>query len=135
MLDAKLGDMIVDKDSILDVQREARSISRRTFRGSRKIIYQKEKHVVNAAEAIRSRFGIGVKEWRAKHLRWFFVEFLKEHSSGTRYRYYRYLRQILIFMNRFDDFSPFLKGSWQFPNQPTPKNIEDLKNEITSSNS
>lgn len=135
MLDEKLGDVIVNKDSILDMQREARSISRRTFRGSRKVIYQKEKHVVNAAEAIRSRFGVGLKQWQAKHLRWFLEIELSNRSSGTRYRYYRYLRSVLIFVNKFDSFSPFLKGPWQFPNQPTPKNTEDLKNEITSRNS
>ncbi|MBK8187480.1 MAG: hypothetical protein IPK77_09725 [Cellvibrio sp.] len=99
----------------VEVEREARSLSRKTFRGSRKNIYEKEKHIVNSAEAIRKRWGVNPSNWKAKHLRWFLEAHLKDRSSGTRYRYYRYLREILIFMDRFDDVGPFLNGSWQFP--------------------
>lgn len=102
-------------NSILDVEREARSISRRTFRGSRSVIYQKEMHVVRISEAIRRRWDVGPKVWQAKHLRWF-LEVNNSHLEGpTNYRYYCILKRVLIFQNRWDDFSPFLKGPWQKP--------------------
>lgn len=116
----------MNKVNLTDVDREARSFSRRVFRGSRKVIYEKEKHIVNASEAIRKRWDVGPKNWQAKHIRWFLQIYLKDRSVGTRYRYFRYLREILIAINKWDDFEPSLNGPWQFPNQPTPKNQEDL---------
>jgi hypothetical protein len=102
-------------NSILDVEREARSISRRTFRGSRNVIYQKEMHVVRISEAIRKRWDVGPNDWRAKHLRWF-LEVNNSHlENPTNYRYYYILKRVLIFQNRWDDFSPFLNGPWQKP--------------------
>jgi hypothetical protein len=105
----------VNEISMISVEREARSIARRTFSGSRKNIYQKEQHVVNAAELIRKRWDVAPKNWQAKHLRWFFEVALVDKSSGTRYRYYRYLRDALIEINKWDDVGKFLTGSWINP--------------------
>ena len=102
-------------NSILDVEREARSISRKTFRGSRNVVYQKEKHIVRISEAVRKKWDVAPKEWQAKHLRWF-LEIHNAHlEDPTNNRYYRYLKKVLIFQNRWDDFAPFLKGPWQKP--------------------
>jgi hypothetical protein len=106
---------MVDKISIISVERDARSVSRRTFSGNRKVVHRKENHVVFCAEIIRKRWGILPKDWQAKHLRWFLEVALADKSSGTRYRYYRYLREILIVINRWDDIEPFIRGSWQKP--------------------
>lgn len=105
----------MNKLTILEVDRQARSLSRQAFRGSRNVCYQKEKHIVNAAEAIRKRWGIGLDKCQAKHVRWF-LEIHNAHlKNSTNYRYYRFLKKVLIFQNRWDDFSPFLKGPWQKP--------------------
>lgn len=106
----------MNKVSIVNVEREARSISRRAFSGSRNVIYQKEKHIVNCAEIIRKRWDVQPKNWQAKHLRWFLEVALMTKSSGTRYRYYRYLREVLKAVNKWDGVDPFLTGPWQKPN-------------------
>lgn len=99
--------------SIISVEREARSISRRTFSGNRNVVHQKESHIVTCAESIRKRWGVSPKGWQAKHLRWFLEVKLADRSSGTRYRYYRYIRCILIQTDRWDDVENFIKGPWQ----------------------
>ena len=101
--------------SMVSVEREARSISHRTFSGSRNVVYQKEKHIINCAEAIRKRWGVSPKTWQSKHLRWFLEVGLAEKSSGTRYRYFRYLREVLKIMDKWNDFEPFLTGIWKKP--------------------
>lgn len=116
-------------ESAINVAREARSLARKVFRGSRKVIYEKEKHIVNAAEAIRHRWVVNPSNWKAKHLRWFLEAYLKDRSSGTRYRYYRYLREILIFMDKFDDVSKFLNGPWQFPKKINCNTEKGVSNE------
>lgn len=105
----------MNETSIISVEREARSISRRAFTGSRRVVYQKEKHLVNCAESIRKRWGVPPKHWQAKHVRWFLEVALADRSSGTRYRYYRYLRSALIELNRWDDVEAFIVGSWTKP--------------------
>ena len=101
--------------SILSVEREAGSISRRAFSGGRRIVYQKEKHLVNCAESIRKRWGVSPKHWQAKHVRWFLEVALVDRSCGTRYRYYRYLRSALIELDKWDDVEAFVRGSWTKP--------------------
>lgn len=105
----------MNKNSIISVEREARSISRRAFTGSRHVVYQKEKHLVNCAEAIRKRWGVSPKNWQAKHVRWFLEVALVDKSCGTRYRYYRYLRSALIEMDKWDGVEAFVIGSWTKP--------------------
>lgn len=100
---------------IVDVEREARSIARRAFSGSRHVIYQKEKHLVNAAEAIRHRWNVAPRQWQAKHVRWFLEVHLSGRSAGTRYRYFRYLRSVLVCMNKWDGIEVFIQGGWTAP--------------------
>jgi hypothetical protein len=105
----------VSENSIVSVEREARSIARLTFRGGRKVLSQKEQHIVNSAELIRQRWNVSPKKWQAKHVRWILEVGLADRSAGTRYRYYRFLRQILKRMDKWDGVEPFLNGSWQNP--------------------
>lgn len=101
--------------SILAVEREARSIARKTFRGSRSVVHKKSNHIVNVAEAIRVRWSVAPRGWQVKHVRWFLERHTKNLATGTRYRYFRYIRDVLIYQNRWDDFGPRLNGSWAFP--------------------
>lgn len=101
--------------SILAVEREARSIARKTFRGSRSVMHKKSNHIVNVAEAIRVRWSVSPKGWQVKHVRWFLEHQTKNLAAGTRYRYFRYIRDVLIYQSRWDDFGPRLNGSWAFP--------------------
>ena len=55
------------------------------------------------------------KHWQAKHVRWFLEVALVNRSSGTRYRYYRYLRSALIELDKWDDVEAFIGGSWEKP--------------------
>jgi len=105
----------MNKTSIVSVEREARSISRRAFSGGRRVVYEKEKHIVNTGEAIRRRWNVAPQQWQAKHVRWFLEVYLSDRSAGTRYRYFRYLRAVLIQMNRWDDMEGFISGDWTGP--------------------
>lgn len=102
------------RETQLEVERQATSMARRTFSGDRKTIHNKSRHIINAAVTIYFRFGASPNNWKLKHIRWF-LESTKHKSPGTRYRYYRYLRSILIHYNHWVDWSPHLRGPWTTP--------------------
>jgi hypothetical protein len=97
-----------------EMERQARSLARKTFSGQRHVVREKEKHIVNTATAIYLRWKIGVNQWQAKHIRWF-LQSISSRSPGTQYRYYRYVRACLIELNKWADWEPHLRGSWQLP--------------------
>ncbi len=93
----------------------AKSLSSRAFRGNRQSIKQKTKHIINMSEAIRLRWDVHPYDWQVKHLRWFLEVWISDRAPGTKYRYFRYLREILIFQNHWDDWKGYLKGPWCEP--------------------
>lgn len=96
------------------VERQTRSLVRRAFSGQRHIVRGKEKHMIHMALNIYRRWRIGPSHWQAKHVRWFLGS-LSERSTGTQYRYFRYIRVCLITMDRWVDWEPHLRGPWQQP--------------------
>lgn len=100
---------------IVAVEREAKSIARKTFRGSRSVVHKKSNHIVNVAEAIRVRWFVAPRNWQVKYIRWFLEHYTQGLTDGARYRYFRYIRDVLIYQNRWDDFGSRLNGSWMFP--------------------
>ncbi len=103
------------RPSQLDVEREARSFSRRAFSGNRSSVHKKSNHIVMAAEAIRIRWNVSPRHWQVKHVRWLLEHKLADRASGTKYRYYCLIRQILIFQDHWADWKPHLKGPWTKP--------------------
>lgn len=97
------------------VKNIAYSLSIRTFRGNRQVVNKKTRHIVNFAEAVRLRWNVNPNNWKVKHLRWFLEVRISDRAPGTKYRYFRYLREVLIFQNRWDDWSGYLRGPWCKP--------------------
>jgi hypothetical protein len=98
-----------------DVIRQSRALARRAFQGDRKSVAGKASHVIAAAEQIYFRWQISPHKWQVKHVRWFLEIYLSDKSSGTRYRYFRYIRAVLVEINRWVDFKAFLTGPWMKP--------------------
>lgn len=98
----------------LDAERQARSLSRRTFSGDRKVVDRKSRHIEIATNAIFLRWRIGPWQWQCKHIRWF-LQSLNKRSPGTQYRYFRYLRAVLKVMDRWVVWGPHLGGPWTSP--------------------
>ena len=59
-----------------------------------------------------------VEHWKAKHLRWFLTEQLKNASQETSYRYWLTTRIILQRLDKVDDWLPHLKGPWTRKTSP-----------------
>ena len=97
-----------------EVERQARSLARRVFSGQRRVVKGKENHIANVANKIYGRWRVGPYQWQVKHVRWILVS-LTHCSSGTKYRYFRYIRACLIYLNKWCDWEPHLHGPWQNP--------------------
>lgn len=103
------------RPSQLAVEREAKSLSRRAFLGNRVSVHKKSNHLVLLAEAIRIRWQVAPAHWQVKHIRWFLEHAMSQSASGTKYRYYRYIRRVLACDNRWTDWKSQLKGPWTKP--------------------
>ncbi|MFT6907814.1 MAG: hypothetical protein ACJAS1_004500 [Oleiphilaceae bacterium] len=104
-----------DELTQIQVLRSAKSLARRTFRGNRSTLKSKEKHIENVAIAIYERWRIGPHDWQAKHIRWLLERHLASRSRGTKYRYFLIIRKVLIELNKWLNFKPYLDGSWTSP--------------------
>ena len=70
---------------------------------------------MNMSEILWMRWRIGPYQLRTKHLRWYFVEYLKDHAPGTRYRHWLWVAELTTILGRYDDWEPYLRGPWRNP--------------------
>jgi len=103
------------RPSQISVHRSARGLARRAFSGSADVVRRRGNHIVIVAEAIRQRWGMGPRDWQAKHIRWFFQVHKVDCSSGTKYRYFLCIKTVLIYMDKWSDWKNSLNGSWVKP--------------------
>ena len=105
----------MDRPSQTSVERSARGLARRAFSGSPSVVHRRGNHLLVVAEAIRRRWGVAPSAWQAKHIRWFLEVEKSDCSSGTQYRYFLYIKKILIHQDRWLDWKNLLRGSWTRP--------------------
>lgn len=67
-------------------------------------------------EILYKRWQVGVFQLKAKHCQWFMQHYLREHTPGTQYQYWLRLRELLVVINKVNDWEPLLRGSWRNPN-------------------
>lgn len=66
-------------------------------------------------EIIWRRWQVGIFSLQAMHVRWYLTEAVKDRSPGTQYRHWLRCREIIIALQTFDCWKPFLRGPWLNP--------------------
>ena len=95
---------------------QARLMLSRSLPGANKTVKDHMARAALIAEAIYINLEpIGPFKWRAKHLRWFLEHYTKQLSSPRRYDFFRTIRSIACVRGKWEDWEPFLRGSWEWP--------------------
>ena len=94
---------------------QAESFARRALTGSHKRKKRYQHKAAVAGDAIYRRFQVAPTKWRAKHLLYFFREYLADKSPSTKYQYWLAVRAALLGLNRYHDLEPHLRGPWCNP--------------------
>ena len=85
--------------------------SGRAAKDKRRII---QRHAL-IIEILYKRWQIGIFQLKAKHCQWFMQHYLREHTPGTQYQYWLRLREILVAIDKINDWEPLLRGPWRNP--------------------
>jgi hypothetical protein len=64
------------------------------------------------ARRIFERWGVGIRGWRLKHVRWFMEADTRLYSDLTRYDYWTTLRHVVEALDKIADWLPRLSGPW-----------------------
>jgi len=95
---------------------QAKSLLAKRLPGSRRgTVRQHLARSQRIAELIWRRWHIGPGQWRLKHLRWYLLARTAHLGSGTRYRHWLTVRQLIVALDK-DGWIERLDGPWVRPN-------------------
>jgi hypothetical protein len=80
---------------------------------NKKILLKKYAWII---EQIWRHWNVGIYQMKLHHVQWLLEEKLSHLSSGTRYKYWRWVADILVVTEKYDNWESALRGPWRNPN-------------------
>lgn len=110
--------------SLSQARGQAESFARRAMTGNRNHKRRYQGRAAKMGEAVYHKFDVGPTKWRAKHILWFFREYLpnqKQVKPATQYEYWLACRAVLEGLDRYGQYEPLIRGPWTTPTGEMPK--------------
>lgn len=110
--------------TISQARGQAESLARRAMTGNRTHKRRYQGRAAKIGDAIYRKFDVGPTKWRAKHILWFFREYLpnqRQAKPPTQYEYWLACRAVLEGLGRYDQLEPLIRGPWMTPTGEMPK--------------
>ena len=75
----------------------------------------------NIAEQIWRRWQVGPYRWKLKNLRWYLEVKTKNFAPGTRYRHWLRIAEVILVLNKYEQWEKRLCGPWRNPKGLPPQ--------------
>ena len=102
--------------NISQAQQQMRKLLERKIPGRRATkVKAHQKRAATIADTLYRHFQVGPYQYQVKHLRWYLETQTRHLKTGSRYRHWLTIQQIVTALNKQGLWESLLEGSWKQP--------------------